>query len=153
MKHIRFAFLVLIVLVSTSAASTASCKLQDAIYKSGEYTLRFSAIPDNPLYEYSISIKGSGLEVIGDTTIPNGFARPFYSIGPQGNSERMGAIYFVWMKSKGNLTEDYAQIDGPAPLAAILSEFSRTTYYTQRDKGAESSVPPTDLLSFIKCAK
>ena len=136
---------------TTSPAFAASCSLEDAVFKSGEYTLRFSPIPDYPLYQYNLSIKGLGLDVAGDTTVPNGFARAFYSIERQDKSERIGAIYFVWEKTRGNLTEEYALIGEPAPLAVVLAEFSRTMYYTQRDQGEEINVPPTDLFSFTEC--
>lgn len=152
MTNLRFALSAAFLVGTTSAASTASCILEDAIYKSGDYTLSFSPISDSPRYEYNFSIQGMGLDVVGNTTVPDGFARAFYSIGTEGKSERIGAIYFVWEKTKGNLTEDYALIDEPAPLAIVLAEFSRTMYYTQRNQGEEISVPPTDLFSFTGCA-
>ena len=151
MAHLSVALLLLFLIATTSTASAASCTLEDAIFKSGEYTLRFSPIPDSPLYEHNLNITGLGLDVAGTTTVPNGFARAFFSIGSEGKSERIGAIYFIWEKTKGKLTEDYALIDEPAPLAVVLAEFSRTMYYTQRDQGEEISVPPTDLFSFTEC--
>jgi hypothetical protein len=151
MSNLRIVLSVAFFLGTTLTASSASCTLEDAIYKSGDYTLRFSPIPDSPLYEYNLSITGLGLDVVGNTTVPNGFARAFYSIGSEGKSSRIGAIYFIWEKSKDKLTEDYALIDEPAPLATVLAEFSRTMYYTQRDQGEEFNIPPTDLFSFVKC--
>ena len=151
MSNLRIVLSVALFLGTALTASSASCTLEDAIYKSGDYTLRFSPIPDSPLYEYNISISGLGLDVVGNTTVPNGFARAFCSIGPEGKSARIGAIYFIWEKTKGKLTEDYALIDEPAPLATVLAEFSRTIYYTQRDQGEEFNIPPTDLFSFVEC--
>jgi hypothetical protein len=151
MTNLRIALSVVFFLGTALTASSASCTLEDAIYKSGEYTLRFSPIPDSPLYEYNFNISGLGLDVVGNTTVPNGFARAFYSVGPEGKSKRIGAIYFVWEKTKGKITEEYALIDEPAPLAIVLADFSRTMYYTQRDQGEENSIPPTDLFSFTEC--
>jgi hypothetical protein len=149
MAQLSVALLLMFLIATTSTA--ASCTLEDAIFKSGEYTLRFTAIPDSPLYEYNFSIKGLGLDVVGDTNVPNGFARAFYSIAREDKSERIGAIYFVWEKTRGDLTEEYALIGESAPVAVVLAEFSRTMYYTQRDQGEEISVPPTDLFSFTEC--
>ena len=137
---------------TTSTAFAASCSLDDALFRSGEYTLRFSPIPDSPLYEYNLNISGLGLDVVGKTTVPNGFARAFYSIGPEDKRERIGAIYFIWEKTKGKITEEYALIDEPAPLAIVLAEFSRRMYYAQRKQGEEFNIPPTDLFSFNECA-
>ena len=151
MTSLRIALTVGFFIGTALTASSAPCTLEDAIYKSGEYTLRFRAIPDSPRYEYNFSVQGLGLEVVGNTTVPNGFARAFYSIGPEGKSGRIGAIYSIWEKTKGKLTEDYALIDEPAPIAIVLAEFSRTMYYTQREHGEEINIPPTDLFSFVKC--
>ena len=151
MAQIRIALFLGFLVGSTLTATAKPCTLEDAIYKSGDYTLRFSPIPDYPLYQYNLSIKGLGLDVVGDTTVPNGFARAFYSIERADKSERIGAIYFVWEKTRDILTEEYALIGEPAPRAVVLAEFSRTMYYTQRDQGEELSVPPTDLFSFAEC--
>ena len=151
MTNLRIALSITFFLGTVVTASSASCTLEDATYKSGDYTLCFSPIPDSPLYEYNFNISGLGLDVVGNTTVPNGFARAFYSIGAEGKSKRIGAIYFIWEKTKGKLTEEYALIDEPAPLAIVLAEFSRTMYYTQRDQGEEISTPPTDLFSFTGC--
>lgn len=148
---------------SQSLAKTTECQVSRAIYKSGSYQLRFRQSSDcentegSCGYIFSIIFKGPNISIAGSSTVPNGFARQFYTLDfpnyDEGEFERMGGFYFISTAKGGTVlpTTGEVGLDEQAPPAVVMPEFSRQMYYTQRDKTPKIDIPPSDIFVLAGC--
>jgi hypothetical protein len=135
------------------------CPVGQAIYRSGDYLLRFRPRKDCITcdYVFSISIESLHMSVEGFSEIPTGLSRQFYSMnftGVEGKgNQRVGGFYFISTDKSGIVlpTSGEVLISDPAPAAVVLPDFSLRLFYSRSKHGKKDRVPPSDIFVLADC--